>query len=128
MANKNKLMLEAYISYNEALIQERDRRYAEVATEKEKALRIKDAGDEKALNLARDIQVYKDEKANELRSQIERERRFTGIVRQIGNHSQANPYLCIPAKQWAESHYHTHVSKLGWDSCPYSCFLVCLRQ
>jgi len=53
---------------------ERDRRYAEVALEREKALKIKEEADKAALSLARDIQVYKDEKANELRSQIERER------------------------------------------------------
>lgn len=53
---------------------ERDRRYAEVALEREKALKIKEEADKIALQLAREIQVYKDEKANELRSQIERER------------------------------------------------------
>ena len=72
--NKNIWTLEAYAAHNEALSQERDRRYSEVAAEKDRALRIKEDGDEKALNLARDIQVYKDEKANELRTQIERER------------------------------------------------------
>jgi hypothetical protein len=53
---------------------ERDRRYAEVNIEKEKALKIKETADLAALQLAREIQTYKDEKANELRSQIERER------------------------------------------------------
>ena len=53
---------------------ERDRRYAEVALEREKALKIKEEADKAALGLAREIQQYKDEKANELRSQIERER------------------------------------------------------
>jgi hypothetical protein len=42
--------------------------------EREKAIRIKEIGDEKALELARAIQTYKDERANDLRSQIERER------------------------------------------------------
>jgi hypothetical protein len=56
------------------LAAERDRRYAEVDLEREKALRIKEKADETALDLARDIQVYKDEKANELREQINRER------------------------------------------------------
>jgi hypothetical protein len=55
-------------------MQERDRRYAEVNVEKEKALKIKETADLAALQLAREIQTYKDEKANELRSQIERER------------------------------------------------------
>lgn len=56
------------------LSDERDRRYAEVALEREKALKIKETADLAALQLAREIQTYKDEKANELRSQIERER------------------------------------------------------
>jgi hypothetical protein len=60
--------------YNRLLATERDRRYAEVNTEREKALRIKEEADKVALQLAREIHVYKDEKANELRSQIERER------------------------------------------------------
>ena len=53
---------------------ERDRRYTEVSIEREKALKIKEVADLTALSLAREIQTYKDEKANELRSQIERER------------------------------------------------------
>ncbi len=54
--------------------EERDRRYAEVDVEREKALKIKETADLAALGLARDIQDYKDEKANELRAQIEGER------------------------------------------------------
>lgn len=53
---------------------ERDRRYTEVAQEREKALKIKEQADRDALDLARDIQQYKDEKANELREQISSER------------------------------------------------------
>jgi len=56
------------------LAAERDRRYQEVAQEREKALQIKQVADEKALDLAREIQGFKDEKANNLRSQIEGER------------------------------------------------------
>jgi len=56
------------------LAEERDRRYAEVATEREKALKIKETADLAALGLAREIQTYKDEKANELREQISSER------------------------------------------------------
>jgi len=56
------------------LAEERDRRYAEVATEREKALKIKETADLAALGLAREIQSYKDEKANELREQISAER------------------------------------------------------
>lgn len=53
---------------------ERDRRYAEVALEREKALKIKETADLAALQLAREIQTYKDEKANQLREQIGSER------------------------------------------------------
>jgi hypothetical protein len=53
---------------------ERDRRLTEVATEREKALKIKEEADKAALALAREIQTYKDEKANELREQINSER------------------------------------------------------
>lgn len=53
---------------------ERDRRYSEVASEREKALKIKETADLAALQLAREIQTYKDEKANELREQINSER------------------------------------------------------
>jgi Arc/MetJ-type ribon-helix-helix transcriptional regulator len=73
--------LGAYVAHNEALRaaqdkfeQERDRRYAEVATEREKALKIKETADLAALGLAREIQTYKDEKANQLREQINAER------------------------------------------------------
>ena len=73
--------LGAWIAHQEALREadlrfneERDRRYYEVDTEREKALKIKETADLAALGLARDIQAYKDEKANELRAQIEGER------------------------------------------------------
>lgn len=73
--------LDSYIAHNEAmremdrgLHEERDRRYADVALEREKALRIKEEADKSALLLAREIQTYKDEKANELREQIGSER------------------------------------------------------
>lgn len=53
---------------------ERDRRYAEVNVEKEKALVIKDTANRDALALARQDQTYKDEQANKLREQINSER------------------------------------------------------
>ena len=40
----------------------------------QRALSIKETADEKALGLAREIQTYKDEKANELRDQLKNER------------------------------------------------------
>jgi hypothetical protein len=66
--------LQAIRALEHELGEERDRRYAEVNIEREKALKIKETADLAALQLAREIQTYKDEKANELRSQIERER------------------------------------------------------
>ena len=66
--------LEAQRESDLRLETERDRRYTEVSIEREKALKIKEVADLTALSLAREIQTYKDEKANELRSQIERER------------------------------------------------------
>ncbi len=54
--------------------EERDRRYAEVKSAEEKALKVKEQADRDALGLAREIQTYKDEKANELREQINSER------------------------------------------------------
>jgi hypothetical protein len=65
---------EAIRKCDQALADERDRRYAEVNVEKEKALKIKETADLAALQLAREIQTYKDEKANELREQISSER------------------------------------------------------
>lgn len=56
------------------LMEERDRRYSEVNIEREKALKIKEEADKAALGLAREIQSYKDEKANQLREQISSER------------------------------------------------------
>jgi len=73
--------VETYAAHNEALRQaehlfqkERDRRYAEVKAAEEKALLVKQRADDQALLLAREIQTYKDEKANELREQINSER------------------------------------------------------
>jgi len=73
--------IETYAAHNEAIREaeekfqtERDRRYAEVKNAEEKALKVKEEADKAALGLAREIQTYKDEKANELREQINSER------------------------------------------------------
>ncbi len=60
--------------WREKYYDERDRRYTEIGIEREKALKIKEEADKAALGLAREIQTYKDEKANELREQINSER------------------------------------------------------
>ena len=67
-------LLEAKIDFEMRLRSADDRRYAEVNVEREKALKIKETADLAALQLAREIQTYKDEKANELREQISNER------------------------------------------------------
>jgi hypothetical protein len=66
--------LEALRAADAELSAERDRRYAEVSVEREKALRIKDTADRDALALARQAQTYRDEQANKLREQINSER------------------------------------------------------
>jgi hypothetical protein len=60
--------------YNEAVRKvedkfhtERDRRYTEVAIEREKALRIKETADLAALSLARESQTYKEQQNDALR-------------------------------------------------------------
>jgi hypothetical protein len=63
-----------WLAERDRRLEERDRRYSEVALEREKALKIKETADERALLLQSETQKYKDEKANDLRSQIERER------------------------------------------------------
>ena len=62
--------LEAARAADAALNQERDRRYKEVAEEREKALQIKSAADDKALELARQIHDLKEEQSTRLREQI----------------------------------------------------------
>lgn len=64
----------SYANHNEAMRlaehrfqDERDRRYAEVNVEKEKALKIKETADLAALSLARESQVYKDQQADVMR-------------------------------------------------------------
>jgi hypothetical protein len=53
---------------------ERDRRYAEVKNAEEKALKVKEVADAVALDLARQIQTYKDEQHNGLLKQWQGER------------------------------------------------------
>jgi hypothetical protein len=66
--------MQAYILHNKAMRaankafhDERDRRYAEVNVEREKALKIKETADLAALSLARESQVYKDQQADVMR-------------------------------------------------------------
>jgi vacuolar-type H+-ATPase subunit H len=66
--------LEAVRQGDQALQEERDRRYAEVKAAEEKALKVKETADAIALGLQRDYQAYKDLQANNLREQISSER------------------------------------------------------
>ena len=54
--------------------EERDRRYTEVALARAEALRIKEEANKDALELARQIQTYKDNAHNDLINQLNRER------------------------------------------------------
>lgn len=82
---------------------ERDRRYTEVGIEREKALKIKEIADLAALELAREIQQYKDEKANDLRSQIERERGTYVTQADLTNAVARLEALIQPAADYAKS-------------------------
>jgi hypothetical protein len=65
---------ETILSLKSQIAEERDRRYAEVNIEREKALKIKEEADRRALELARDIQALRDEKANGLLDLVKSER------------------------------------------------------
>lgn len=88
--------LQAVRELEEKLAGERDRRYAEVNIEREKALKIKEEADRTALTLAREnqnlkdenqkqVQLYRDEKANELREQINKERNLYASKEDLAN-------------------------------------------
>ena len=83
MENNSIWTIETYALHNEEMRkvelrfqEERDRRYTEVNVEKEKALKIKETADLTALELARESQVYKDERNDSMREQNLKE---TGI-------------------------------------------------
>jgi hypothetical protein len=80
--------------------EERDRRYSEVNIEREKALKIKETADLAALQLAREIQTYKDEKANELREQISSERGAYATKEDIANLGEKVETLVKPLQNW----------------------------
>jgi hypothetical protein len=66
--------LEALRVADARFFEERDRRYAEVAEARAEALKIKEEADKVALDLARQIQTYKDEAHNGLLQQLDRDR------------------------------------------------------
>jgi len=87
----------------EVLAAERDRRYAEVNVEREKALKIKETADLAALQLAREIQTYKDEKANELREQISSERGLYATKEDVANSAAKLEAMIKPLAEYASS-------------------------
>lgn len=87
----------------ETLARERDRRYAEVNVEREKALKIKEEADKAALGLAREIQTYKDEKANELREQISSERGLYATKEDVVNASEKLEAMIKPLAEFAST-------------------------
>lgn len=82
-AHRDRLHFEDMRHADELLRAERDRRYTEVAIERENALKIKDEADHAALELSRMDRDYKDEKANNLREQIGNERGNYATTKQI---------------------------------------------
>jgi hypothetical protein len=96
------LMDERSASQHELSI-ERDRRYLEVNIEKEKALKIKETADLAALSLAREIQDYKDEKANNLRDQIGSERGTYATKEDVKNISEKFEAQIQPVASWVQS-------------------------
>lgn len=77
-----------------------DRRYSEVDSERERAIKIKEDADKTALGLAREIQQYKDEKANDLRSQIERERGTYTTKDEVGAAVDKLQAIIKPLSDW----------------------------
>jgi Flp pilus assembly protein TadB len=65
---------ESDVRYNAMVVSFQQLAVAAAFAAQKEALAIKDRGDTEALRLAREIQVYKDEKANQLREQITGER------------------------------------------------------
>jgi Skp family chaperone for outer membrane proteins len=102
--------LEAYIVHNEAmrklqaeLDDERDRRYAEVTAEREKALKIKETADRTALELDREIRAYKDEQANNLRRQIDSERGLYVTHAEMVAHAEKTDAVVTPILEYIAS-------------------------
>ncbi|HXI95945.1 MAG TPA: hypothetical protein VNG04_07450 [Candidatus Acidoferrum sp.] len=94
------LHLEALREADKALEAERDRRYAEVNIEREKALKIKETADLAALGLAREIQDYKDGKADNIREQNAGERHLYATKIEIDNLSTTFAVLVKPLSDY----------------------------
>ena len=104
--------IETYAAHNEALRDaeqrfqgERDRRYAEVKSAEERALRVKEQADRDALGLAREIQAYKDMKANELREQISSERHLYVTHGDLDAHSAKIDAVIDGLKESVTAHH-----------------------
>lgn len=95
--------LEALRAADAALAGERDRRYAEVSAEREKALVIKDTANRDALTLARQAQVYRDEQANKLREQINSERGLYATKDDLANAVRETAAAIKPLAEFVSS-------------------------
>lgn len=95
--------------------EERDRRYTEVAAEREKALKIKEEADKVALDLARQIQQYKDEQANELREQINSERGIYVTKGELGSAIEKIDVVIKPLTEYVHGSQGGHeTSQQHW--------------
>ena len=63
-----------YLDLRDKFLEERDKRYSELQTEREKAVRIKEVADQNALVLAREIQAWRDAGHNDLLRQWQADR------------------------------------------------------
>ncbi len=106
--------VKALMALQKELDTERDRRYAEVNVEKEKALKIKETADLAALQLAREIQTYKDEKANELREQINRERVYYASKEDVANVSDKLEAMVKPVIEYVQSQQGRSGGRTDW--------------
>lgn len=95
--------LEALRDADKLLEAERDRRYAEVNIEREKALKIKETADLAALGLAREIQDYKDGKADSQREQTSGERHLYATKTEITSLGDKFTTLLKPLSDYVTS-------------------------
>ena len=93
------------------LSEERDRRYAEVNAEKEKALIIKDTANRDALALARQDQTYKDEQANKLKEQINSERGLYATKADLSNAMRELSATIKPLSEFVSASAGSHESR-----------------
>ena len=100
MENNNTVSLQYHL---ETVISLNDQRYKEVNEEREKALKIKEEADKVALNLAYEIQNYKNQKGNELREQLSNERNLYATKQDVIASSEKIFLVVQPLVDYANS-------------------------